>query len=176
MKLTYELTLADYKAAQRLHIRQKFSRRINFYVWFVAVPILAVLGLAFFIFFDVNKLTKSASVFFGAEAGLVWLAAYLPVWRAYAIRKCFKQILSPARTDRNSLIDIDDDRIVSTVPGVSEGRFFWNAILGFAQDEKVTLLYIREKAFLFFPTPAMSPAQRTELNHLVARHVSKRKP
>jgi hypothetical protein len=106
----------------------------------------------------------------------LWIAVYLPAWRAYTIRKCFKQIFSPARTDRNSLIDIDADRIISTVPGVSEGRFFWNAILAFAQDEKITLLYIRKNAFLFFPTPAMSPTQQTELSDLVVRHGVKRKP
>jgi hypothetical protein len=176
VQLTYELTLADYKAAQRLHIRQKISRRINFYLWFVAIPIFAVLGLAFFVFLDVSKLTKSAPLYFGIECGLLWLAVYLPSWRAYAIRKCFKQIFSPARTDRTSSIDIDDDRIVSTVPGVSEGRFFWNAILEFTQDERVTLLYIRKNAFIFFPTSDLSVAQRGELNDLIARHVVKRNP
>jgi hypothetical protein len=176
MQLTYTLTLADYKAAQRLHTRQKFSRQFIFCLWFVVVPILAVTGLALFFFLDVSKITRLAPLYFGAECALLWLAVYLPAWRAYAVRKCFKQMFSPARTDRSSSIDIDDDRIISTVPGVSEGRFFWNAILAFAQDEKVTLFYIRKNAFLFLPTCIMSPAQRTELNDLVARHVVRKQP
>jgi len=36
------------------------------------------------------------------------------------------------------------------------------------------MIYLAERRFLFFPTPAMSPAQRTELNDLIARHVTKR--
>ena len=104
----------------------------------------------------------------------MWLAVYLPAWRAYSIRKCFKRICPPVATDRNISVDINDDQVISTVPGVSEGKFFWNAILASAQDEKITLLYIRKTAFLFIPTYAMSPAQRAELNDLISRHVGKR--
>ncbi|MGC1464017.1 MAG: YcxB family protein, partial [Terracidiphilus sp.] len=143
-------------------------------LWFFAVPVIAAIGLTLFIFVDVSKISKFAPFYFGAEFALLWLAVYLPAWRAYSMRKCFKQIFPPGRTDRSSSIDIDDDRIISTIPGVSEGRFFWNAILAFAQDEKVTLLYIRKNAFLFIPTCVMSRAQRVELNDLVARNMQRR--
>jgi hypothetical protein len=68
---------------------------------------------------------------------------------------------------------MDKERILSGLPEVSEERYFWNAIVGFAQDEKMTLLYLDKDKFLLLPTYALSPEQRTELNELVARHVVK---
>ncbi|MGD0735675.1 MAG: YcxB family protein [Terracidiphilus sp.] len=173
MKLTYTLTINDYKAAQRLHLRQRLGRRLAFTFWYVAVPILAAAGALAFALLDVSKLTHFAAIYFGIEAALVWLSIYLPLMRFYTMRKCFKQMFPPSRTDRTSSIDIDDERAVSTIPGVSEGKFFWSAIIDFAQDDKVTLLYIRKKAFLFFPTSALSTDERAELNALVACNVKR---
>ena len=48
--------------------------------------------------------------------------------------------------------------------------------MGFAQDEKMTLLYVFKDRFLMFPTAALSPDQRSELGDLVARHVVRSKP
>ena len=175
MKLEYTLTLADYKDAQRLHLRRNLSRRLVFTFWYAVVPILAIAGALVFAVFDVSKLTHFAAAYFGIEAALVWVSIVLPLTRFYTIRKGFKQLFPPTRTDRSSSIDIDEERILSVIPGVSEGKVFWNGIIDFGQDEKITLLYIRKKAFFFFPTQAMSPAQRAELNDLVARHVVKKK-
>ena len=44
MKLNYTLTLDDYKAAQRLHLRRNLVRRLTFIFWYVVVPILAAAG------------------------------------------------------------------------------------------------------------------------------------
>jgi hypothetical protein len=70
-------------------------------------------------------------------------------------------------------IDIDEERIVSVMSGLSESKILWNAVVKFAQNEKVTLIYLAEIRFLFIPTSAFTPEQRAELNELVARHVRK---
>ena len=72
-------------------------------------------------------------------------------------------------------IDIDNECLVSEIPGVFAEKYFWNTIVGFAQNEKVTLLYVFKDRFLLFPTAMLSQVQRTELNDLVARHLPKRK-
>jgi hypothetical protein len=179
MQLTYTLTLAHFRAAQRLHIRQKMLRRLNFLFWQRLIPLLApfaAIGAIYLWSLDSHRAPHGAAYMFGAACGLVSAAVYFPSMREYYIRQGFKSLFPPARTDRQSSIDIDEDRIFSKVPGVSEGKIFWNGVVAFAQDEKVTLIYFREKVFLFFPTPAMSPPQRTELNALVARHLPMRKP
>jgi hypothetical protein len=88
---------------------------------------------------------------------------------------CFKRIFPQTKTVSAISADIDDERIFCKNPGVSEGKFFWNAIVNFTQDEKVTVLYIDRRRFFFFPTNAMSPEERAELNDLIARHVVGRK-
>jgi len=112
---------------------------------------------------------------FGIACGVVIAAIYFSLMREYYLRKGFKSLFPPARTSRDSSIEIDEDRIFSEIPGVSEGKIFWNGVVAFAQDEKITLIYIREKAFLFFPTSVMSHDQRAELTDLVARHLPKGK-
>ncbi len=174
MKLEYTLTLDDYKAAHTLHYKQKLGRRINFLIFYRVIPLMAiVMSLVSIGAWALGSKHLFASLM-PADVGLIWLAIFFPAQRAYAIRKCSKQIFPPVSTDRSISIDIDDDRIISTVPNFSEGKFLWKAIMAFTQDERITLLYIRKTAFLFVPTKAMSPAQRTELTDLVARHVVKR--
>ena len=169
MQLTYTLTLEDYKAAQRLCRRQRISWRIKFLFWYFGVPVLAVLGLVFFI--AIGRFMHIAATFFGVECGLLYLSLYLPIWRFRRTRKNFERMVKHLEADRSVIIDIDNERIISSMPRVAEGKFFWNAFEAFAQDERMTLLFTAEDRFLFFPTRALSPTQRTELNDLVARNI-----
>jgi hypothetical protein len=178
MQLTYTLTLAHLRAAQRLHIRQKMHRRLNFLFWQRLIPILApfaALSAIYLWSLDSHRAPHGAAYMFGAACGLVFAAIYFPSMREYSIRKGFKSLFPPARTDRRSSIDIDEARIFSKIPGVSEGKVFWSGVVAFAQDQDVTLIYFREKVFLFFPTTAMSSAQCVELTDLVTRHLPKEK-
>ncbi len=77
--------------------------------------------------------------------------------------------------DRTSAIDIDDERIVRELSGTSEFKVFWSAIYAFAEDKHLSLLYTNKDCFLIIPGRSMSPAQRAELNDLVARHLPKGK-
>lgn len=176
MKLEYTLTFSDYKSAQRLCRRQTLRRRLAFIFWNIAVPILAVIGLVAFIFFDLFSITSYAAILFGVECALLWIAIYNPIARYYKMRKCFKQLFPPTRTDRSSTLEINDDHLLSRIPGVSEGKFFWNAIVDFAQDDRITLIYVAKNRFLFVPTAAMSADQRVELNNLISRHMAKELP
>src|SRR5579859_2103609 len=114
MKLTYTLTLDDYSAAQVLHRRQKFSRQFAVWIW----PALLMLGLSGMMAF---KLTGHPELFADSAAltgGALFLTIWMAIGRSYALRKSFRQLFPPTRTDRSSAIDIDDDRILSAVPGV----------------------------------------------------------
>jgi hypothetical protein len=176
MKLEYTLTFADFKSAQRLHYRQTLGRRLRFAFWNICIPVLAVLGLAAFVFLDLFHIARYAAILFGIECALLWIAICNPIARYFKMRKCFKQLFPPTRTERNSTLELGEDHLLSGIPGVSEGKFFWNAIVGFAQDEKITLIYVAKTRFLFFPTAAMSPDQRAKLDNLIDRHVTKRQP
>jgi len=176
MKLAYKITLKNYKAALRLHATSKLGRRINHYFWYFGVPILAICGLMLLIFGGLSETTEIYSPFRITLWVLLWLSIYLPIMRFFNVRRGFKRIFPPTAKDKNVSIDIDDERIVSAIPGLSEGKFFWNAILEFAQDRNVTLLYLAKSRFLFFPTHAMTAEQQLELHDLIARHIVKRQP
>jgi len=171
MKFTYTLTFADFKAAVKLHSRQKFSRRVALFVNIWLAPIVALLLIVSFMLSPLRQLPNGS--FF--MLAVLLFCILLPVMHHRYVRNQFKQLFPPTRTDRSSSIDIDDEQIYSGVPGVSEGKIFWSGILAFAQDEKITMIYLAENKFLFFPTVVMSSTQRTELNDLVARHGVKRK-
>jgi hypothetical protein len=171
MKLTYTLTLDDYKAAQVLHRRQTFGRRTTWFFLLRVMPGIGLLVLAWALF---TGLTHKAGFSQNPPVTLVVPIIFLllPLINHNLVRKQFNQLFPP--TARNLSIDIDEERIICTNPGVSDSRLLWNAIIEFAQDERITMLYISKLRFLFFPTQVISPSQRAELNDLVARHVNRR--
>jgi hypothetical protein len=174
MQLSYTLTYSDYKAAFRLHKRQKAGRRIYFFFYDIVIPATAVVLLAVTIAAYAHGDSDLVQGLEIPDGTVVIVAILVPVLRAYRLRKSFKNLFPPGQVDRTTSIDIDNERILTSVPGLGEGKYFWAGVSAFAQNEKATLIYITRERFVPFPTYAMSPAQRTELNDLVGRHVLKR--
>jgi hypothetical protein len=167
MKVNYTLTMADYKASQRLHRRLKLSRR---FIPFIYPSLTAFTSIGIFICL-ITDTPKMLMIWMPLLAGGLTGTILTPIIRFYAIRNGFKRIFLSGRVDQNISIDINDEYIFSELPGIGEGKYFWNGIVDFAQDEKITLLYVYKDRFLLFPTAVLSPDQRTELNDLVARNM-----
>jgi hypothetical protein len=174
MYLTYSLTFADFKAAQRLHTRQSMGRRMFAVLTFRVAPCLSVVILAGGAFFAVKGTSEQFAQCLSIGTALLFFSILMPIARYINERKGFKRLFPPSRTDLSCSIDLNDERIISAVPGVSEGKIFWPGVFRFAQDEKITLLYVAENRFFLFPTYALSQAQRAELNALVERHMVRR--
>ena len=172
MKLTYTLTLADYKAANALYLRQKFLRRLGVWIW----PFLMLFAAVVHVLLRSTDHQELAADSLAAASGLLFISIFMPITRWWNLRRCFNQLFPAHRTDRKSYMEITSEGIVSTIPGVSEGKLYWSGVCAFAQDEKVTTIYLAPKRFLFFPTSALSPEQRAELNDLVARNGKGKKP
>ena len=172
MKLSYALSFAYIRAAFRLHRRQTLLRRVNLYIW----PALTITAFVGMIIFSSNKNSELFAQCFAFGVGFLWMSIGMPIARYYNIRRCFKQHFPSTRTDPTTSMEIDDERIHTGIPGVSVNNYLWNGIVGFAQNEKATLLYLDKNRFLFLPTCAMSTAQRAELNDLIARHVARKQP
>jgi len=170
MQLSYTLSYADWKAALRLNRRKKFFRRFNVLIWLMVAVVCLTIAFTF------NIQSELFAQFFALGIASLVISITSPLARVYVDHRGYRRLFSPTRKDRNCYINMDDDRILSGLPGVSEEKYFWNAIVGFAQDKKMTLLYLDKDKFLLFPTYALSPEQRAELNDLVARYVVKRKP
>ena len=165
MNLSYTLSLQDYQAALKLHRRLKFTRRAGPFIW----PVLLLVSAVVFVFASLHNDNELAAYAIAIGAGSLTGTVLLPVLRIWNTRRCFKQIFSPSQLDRTIRLDIDHERILSVIPGHSEGKIFWPAVHRFAQNDRATLIYLAERKFLFFPTSALSPGERSELANLVAQ-------
>jgi hypothetical protein len=174
VKFTYALTLEQYRLAQHLHYNHKTSRRVRYFIYYRAIPALALFSVTCTIAALTAGSSRWSQILFPVDGGLIWMAVAMPISRDYNIRKCFKRMFPPTQPDRTCELDIDEERILSAIPGVSEGKIFWKGIIDFAQNEDVTLMYVTETRFLIFPTQAMSPAQRIDLSALVERYLVRR--
>jgi hypothetical protein len=167
MKISCKIALVDFKAAQRLHIRQKLIRRIFVYVW----PVLALVSLIGCVVFCI---TEHSELFaYCLILGIFPLSCTIgfPIGRMFTVRRLFKRSFHSSHGGPEQIIDIDNERIIVERPGISEVKFPWTACVDFAQDESVTMLYVSKNKFYIIPTPALSQDQRTELNDLIARHL-----
>ena len=174
MRLTYTLTIDDYKAGIRLHKQQKLARRVHFFIYDVVFPALAILSLLGTIAAYLLGQSDLVDNLIVPNIVLVSISILVPLLRAYRVRKSYKQLFPPGRLDRNWLIDIDGERIISSVPGVAESSIPWSGIYAFAHDDKIASLYISEDQYISIPAAAFTPDQRAELNELIARNVVKR--
>jgi len=174
MKLEYNITLADWKAAIRLHSRQKLGSRIHFFIFDYVIPTIAVVALAYIVFASLNGPEDTVNSLMVPVIALVVLAILLPIVRTYRTRKWFKGMFPPSETGPGYSLDIDEERILSTRPGLGEARYYWKAICRVARNEKIILLYISEILFLGIPPKRLTPDQRTKLDDLITRHVLKR--
>jgi hypothetical protein len=172
MKFSYVPTFAEYRAALRLHYRQKLSRRILHQVDLWLLPSIMFL----FLISSVYRLVTDPENYSG---GIGWelvglaFASVVPLSRFYGVRKQFRMMFPNGNEE--VWVDLDDERVISTIPGTGEGKYFWTGILGSAQDEKIILLYIRKNMFLFFPTIALSPTVRAEVSDLISSKLVNKK-
>jgi hypothetical protein len=162
MTFEYVLTYRDYIDAQKLYIRHRRMAAVKYYLWIWVVPIF---GLCATIPFLHGLITHSTSEFMGAYAGVAaggaWFVLFIPLMRWYSLRRCWKAMIPRERRGKPVMLEFTDDMVISAIPGQSEGRFFWTAIQDFAQDERITLIYVRKKNFLFVPTQAVPPEHWT---------------
>ncbi len=177
MKLEYTLSLADFQAAQSLHWHQTLARRVIHFSIYAGVPCLTA-AIGSVLAKRVGILGQESPYWFQFLFGLVVASAYLTATvkgrKSKRFKKHFERRVPPNK--RRSWIEVNDLGVTSAIVGTEPESYEWSTLFGFAQDEKITLIYIATKRFLFFPTQAMSPAQRAELNDLVARHVTPRTP
>ena len=175
MQLNYKFTLADWKAALRLHARQKISRRIHYFIFDFVFPVVAFIGLIWIVYAQMIGDMKTVDDLSVLVAMFVGLAVVLPFVRQYAVRKSFKGFFPPSPSGPGYSLDINDERIVSTRSAVGEATYYWAGICAVAQSKKIILLYISEIFFLGIPTHILSAQQRTELESIIARHIPKGK-
>ena len=80
------------------------------------------------------------------------------ILRPFNLRRCYRKMRNASGIAPNGSVrfSFDESGVTSSVVGRSEGRFYWNAIQDFAEDDRLALLFIGKKHFLYIPKRAMN--------------------
>jgi hypothetical protein len=154
---SYISVFDDYKAAQRLHLKHSPGARARFLGWMIGLPTFTVV-FAIATWHESSSATNSG---FALAAWLTFCSAvgtfFVVFLRPWNIRRCFRKMRSQSGLGIEVPITVafDEDAVTYSVPGRQEGRFFWAALQGFAEDSQIALIYIAPKRFLFFPKRAL---------------------
>ena len=162
----YVITTADYNDAQRLHRRNRPRAAFTYYFWFWFLPGISIAFLAFTLVVIAIHGLLAAGRYMPAAGVALYLALLLPFCLWNARRKAMNNLQPKSRRGQPVTVQFDNDQIISAIPGISDGRFFWSAIEDYAEDERMALLYVRKKLFLFIPKRAMDEAEWQRLRTL----------
>jgi hypothetical protein len=177
MRFEYSLTLEDFMAAHELNSRQSLGSKIrySFAKWgsvFIFIFMALLIGAYWDYSHELRRQILDREWWLVGVLALAFLLIVSPSRYSRLMEKRFN-VRFPAEHRRN-WIDISDLEVSSAIVGTEAGRFPWSLIVRFAQDEKITLVYLTKNRFLYFPTSVMNQFQRTELNELVARNMVRR--
>ncbi len=162
----YVSTKQDFIDAQRLHRSNRRWARVGYFVWFWVIPLV---GLTLTLAALIAHLRGNVSLFYkllpAAAVGL-YAAVLLPLARWNQIRVLWNRTQPKKYRGQPVTFQFDREQVISARPGSSEGRFLWGAIEDYAEDERLVLLYVQRKLFLFIPKRAMDETEWARLREL----------
>jgi len=172
MRITYAPSLELYKALYELRWRDGFLYR-NYLPLLAIATVLLLPGLFF---------ASHTSTFFVVSYNLaplliaLWIT--IPALRIHAIRDGYRRCRGDHPMSDESTTEINANQIIDSMPSAPRTAYNWDSVFAFAQNDSVTILRVKTREhtlfpghhLVFFPTPALSPEQRAELDELVSRH------
>jgi hypothetical protein len=173
MRYDYVLRFDDYQNSQKLYLRHRRSAAVFYYCYVWVLPIVGLLACALFVASRYGFHPEFSAPLAGLAAGGLWFALFVPIMQVFGRRRCWKRMVPVDVKGKAKSIEIpvslefNDEQVISAIPGKSEGRFYWPAILDFAEDEKMALLFVHKKRFLFIPKRAMSTDAWNEFRGLL---------
>ena len=170
----YVLRKEDFLDAQRLYRKHNRRAALSYYLWIWIVP---VLGLCLVLAYSAAVITRRADLMqqlMPAAAAGAWFAIFVPIMRWWQIRKLWKASLDPVADGKPVTLQFDNEQLISAIPGKSEGRFFWTALVDYAEDDRLTMLFIRKKRFLYIPKHALPESAWAQIRELATNRPSSR--
>ncbi len=152
----YVLLKQDFLNAQKLFRRSRPKAAISYWLYFWVCPILGCVAIGITLFGLAAKRPHLVTLVVPFAVGGLVFAIFVPVHRWYQLRRAWNNCVPASLRGKPVTFQFDDTQLISTVPGRSEGRFFWSAVLDLAEDSQLALLFVREKNFLFIPKTALT--------------------
>jgi hypothetical protein len=163
MAHNYEYTYRDFIEAQRLHRRSRPLAMVSFVTWFILLPVAAVSVTIFMLWAAIVGRQDLFRQLLPAEAWLLFMTIFICLFRPFNLRKIYKRNLPDGAKSCAATFSFGEEGVASGIVGRSEGRFHWNALLQFVENEKVALLYVKKKLFLCVPKRAMPEEEWQQL-------------
>jgi len=165
MKITFQLTLDDFLAAQHLHATRDSLRKF-FYV--LKNFIYPIIGLIFLLFAILISRTDGYS---GGDSMLliasgIFLALF-PLYVRLLWKRCYKRTRS-GNGDCNVLFNQDGLLIDGQF---SKGEMSWKAFKSYLESAKVFNLYLAPGKFLVIPKRVLAPESIEELRALLLEQI-----
>ena len=171
MRVEYPLRFGDYRSALILHTTRTLLGRLWYVLMMWIAPGVAVLCLLPILIVHLHRVSHFDLKSLGLLLVLTFCLA-VPALQLSDLRKQFDARF-PRGSEKNAVLEIGGEEIVSTLAGQDEVRFPWSDVTDFAQNERMTLIYVG-KNLLFAPTDVFSTSDRGELNALIAHYGVKR--
>ena len=169
MPFDYTLTYDDFKDAQKLFVRRKTSSWILYLFWLRVLPALSVPSVALLLYIFAGKHYQLPAWVPTVAAVIAWLGFFMLIQRPFTLRRVYKQLLPEGEKVVHATISFDEQQVISSIPGHSEGRIYWTAFHKFLEDDKMGLLLLNKKRFLIVPKRAMPEDQWQLVRDYISR-------
>lgn len=163
LNVQFELSLADFLTAQRLHSKRSLWSR---FVYILTRWIYPILGVCFLLMEPI--VIRDADHQFLVVPFICGLILMLcPVYLHFQMRRCYKRTRSgPGQC----AVRFDEDALQIT--GInSKSELDWKAINTFRENRKIFLLYLAPARFIAIPKRVLSEGQIEELKSLLIRKI-----
>jgi len=162
MRITYELTAAEFTAAQSLHSRRNLLGYIDLAICYLIAPMLGVFFMLSVVSFPKVGFNLSSL----SQEILPLFITLSPLWLHLYWRHRFK---SSRVSSSPCVIDFEEDRIVTEMPGFSRSTVEWIAIKKYRESKKMLLVYVSGVSFFAIPRRAFEKGEYSELIDILKR-------
>ena len=170
----YVSSKQDFLDAQRLHRSNRPWTAVWYWLWYGVAPGLSIVYLGYWVVLWATHGWASALRDAGFAGFALYLAVLLLLSRWLQIRRLWARAQPEKYRGQPVTFQFDEQQLISARPGSSEGRFQWSSIEDYAEDERLALLYVQRKLFLFVPKRAMEEAEWARLRLLASERKAKR--
>jgi len=167
MRVEYELTYGDSKAAYYAYRHRKRSYMVLDFIFFKLVPLTTV--IIFLISFVQGRHGKFNPWIFNLAPLLIAMTAATFVDRVFKLRHQQRNMFPAGAPDRKMIVDVNEDSIVTSIPGAIKTEYSWASVSLCLSSRLVNLLYVSPERFILIPNRVLTPEEKASLDEIIAR-------
>ena len=173
MRVEYEPTYNDFKAAYHVYRRRRLSYVIWDFMFFKLVPLAAVVFLL--INFIGERRGQFNPWFFNLASLPIAITATVFADRMVRLRHQRRNMFPAGARSRQVIVEVTVENIMTSIPGAIRTEYAWEAVSLFLCNRQVNLLYVSAERFIAIPNRILTMEEREFLQLTVAQKGIRRK-